>query len=79
MKVAVSIPDALFEEADRVAQAMGKTRSALYAKVLADFLAKRKDDEITEAINAAVDSMDGDDDSAFAIEAGRRTLARSEW
>ena len=79
MKVAVSIPDDIFEEVDRVAEAIGKTRSALYAKVLADFLAKRKDDAITAAINAAVDSMDGDDDSAFAKEAGRRTLARSEW
>lgn len=79
MKVAVSIPDDIFIEADRVAESIGKTRSAFYAKVLADFLAKRKDDAITASINASIDSMDGDDDSAFAIEAGRKTLARSEW
>ena len=78
MKVAVSIPDELFEEADRLAEATGKTRSAFYARALADFLAKRKEHAITAAYNAVHDEL-GDDGLDFVREAARRTLARSEW
>jgi predicted transcriptional regulator len=78
MKVAVSIPDDIFAEADRVAEATGKTRSALYSKALAEFLAKRQSDAITAAYNAVHDNG-GDDCLDFVLEASRRTLARSEW
>jgi predicted transcriptional regulator len=39
MKTAVSIPDDLFEAAERAAQRRGSTRSGLYAEALASFLA----------------------------------------
>jgi hypothetical protein len=38
MKTAVSIPDELFERADRVAAKRGVSRSALYAEALASFI-----------------------------------------
>jgi metal-responsive CopG/Arc/MetJ family transcriptional regulator len=43
MKTAVSIPDALFEEADELARREGVSRSHLYATALARYLeAKRR-------------------------------------
>ncbi len=51
MKVAVSIPDDVFEEADRVAARSGKTRSGLYAEALAAFLAAHRDEHVTEQLN----------------------------
>jgi metal-responsive CopG/Arc/MetJ family transcriptional regulator len=52
MKVAVSIPDHVFDEAERVAEATGKTRSGLYAEALEAFLAAKRDQRVTEQLNA---------------------------
>jgi hypothetical protein len=47
MKTAVSIPDKLFKEADRVARKKQISRSRLYATALEAYLRKLSDDEIT--------------------------------
>lgn len=53
MKTAVSIPDQLFMAADKLAEDLGTTRSGLYARALADFIARRRADLITDQINEA--------------------------
>ncbi|MDZ7631520.1 MAG: hypothetical protein U5K74_09270 [Gemmatimonadaceae bacterium] len=40
MKTAISLPDALFDEADAVAYRLGVSRSQLYATALAEYIAK---------------------------------------
>jgi predicted transcriptional regulator len=42
MKTAVSIPDDLFEAAEKAAKRRGSTRSGLYAEALASFLAREE-------------------------------------
>lgn len=42
MKTAVSIPDDLFEAAEKAAERRGSTRSGLYAEALASFLAREE-------------------------------------
>jgi antitoxin MazE6 len=54
MKTAISLPDALFEEAERVAARLGLTRSELYARALTRFVREQSGDAITEAINRVV-------------------------
>ena len=78
MKTAVSIPDALFERADSVAKELGKSRSELYRDALTAYLSRESPGSITEALNAVADDLSADH-SGFIDEAGRQTLAESEW
>ena len=57
MKTAVSLPDPLFEEAERVAARFGLSRSELYARAIARFVREQSGDAITEAINRVVRKM----------------------
>lgn len=51
MKTAISIPDPLFDAAEEVADRLGMNRSQLYAKALSEYVAKHRDDDVTEALN----------------------------
>lgn len=82
MKVAVSIPDPIFDEAERLAKRLGTSRSEIYARALDAFAAAHAPDRVTAALDAAVAAAEaaGDRDTAeFTREAGRRALARDEW
>jgi len=59
MKVALSIPDELFESAEKLARRLGVSRSRLYATALAEFVAKNRGRKITERLNAVYASEDG--------------------
>jgi metal-responsive CopG/Arc/MetJ family transcriptional regulator len=78
MKVAVSIPDDVFKEAEKVAKKQKTSRSQLYSLALREYLARQRDDEITEAWNRVIDEV-GEEADPFTNEAARRTLKRSEW
>jgi hypothetical protein len=51
MKTAISLPDPLFEAADRLARRLGKSRSQLYAEALRAYLDKNCDQDITARLN----------------------------
>lgn len=78
MKTAVSIPDDLFADADRLANRFKTSRSQLYARALAEFLARHDDDRITEALNQAY-AMQNDDESSFVSKAAASVLRNSPW
>jgi predicted transcriptional regulator len=54
MKTAVSIPDDLFAEAEKLAGELELSRSALYAKALKEMMQRLKDEAITAQMNAAL-------------------------
>ena len=78
MKVAVSLPDDLFEEAESLGRRLHKSRSELYRKALEDYLARHDVDRVREAIDRAVRDI-GENEDAFARAAAARVLERSEW
>jgi metal-responsive CopG/Arc/MetJ family transcriptional regulator len=78
MKIAVSIPDAVFETAERLARRMKKSRSELYSRALSEYVSRHSPDEVTEAMNTAVSEI-GEASDAFVEAASRRTLERTEW
>ncbi len=78
MKTAISVPDSLFEEAERLARRLKKSRSQLYQEALSEYLALHDTDEITQAMDKVCNSVDSHPDSSLA-EAARRVLERSEW
>jgi hypothetical protein len=57
VKTAISLPDPLFEEAERVAARLGLSRSELYARAIARFVREQSGDAITEAINRVVQKI----------------------
>ena len=78
MKAAISLPDEVFEAAERYARRVGKSRSRVYAEALAEYLARHGPDEVTGAMDAVVEAL-GEEPDAFAGAAARRTLERVEW
>jgi metal-responsive CopG/Arc/MetJ family transcriptional regulator len=77
MKTAVSIPDEVFEKVERFARRAKRSRSEVFSAALREYIARHSPDEITEAINRAVDGMDQKDE--FIAAAARRVLEKTEW
>ncbi|MDX2178369.1 MAG: hypothetical protein SFV18_02170 [Bryobacteraceae bacterium] len=78
MKTAVSIPDAIFDRAERFARRSKRSRSQLYSDALGEYLARHSGDEITDAMNRVLDAT-GDAVDPFTSVASQRALARVEW
>ena len=51
MKTAISIPDPLFEAAERLAKRLGVSRSELFQRALQAFLQEHNDEGVTEALD----------------------------
>ena len=78
MKTAVSIPDDLFEAAQRLAQRTRKSRSRVFSDALKEYVARHAPDDVTEAMDRVCAELGGEEDR-FAAAAVRRVLKRSEW
>jgi metal-responsive CopG/Arc/MetJ family transcriptional regulator len=78
MKTAISIPDDVFEEAERLAAELKTSRSRLYSRALTEFVARHAPDRITEAMDRTVEEA-GSEVDEFTRRAARRVLERSEW
>jgi len=78
MKTAVSIPDEVYEGAERLARRTKKSRSRLFSDALKEYLARHAPDEVTEAMNRACAEA-GQARNPFVSSAARRILERSEW
>ncbi len=78
MKTAISLPEAVFEEAERFARHLKKSRSQLYAEAITEYLARHAPNSLTEAMNGVCDRL-REQDTKFATTAARRTLARESW
>ena len=78
MKTAVSIPDEVFAEAERLAKRMKRSRSEIFSRALAEYVARHTPDRVTEAMNRALAEVNEVTDP-FTIAAGTRLLSRTEW
>jgi len=78
MKTAVSIPNEIYQGAERLARRTKKSRSRLYGDALREYLARHVPDEVTEAMNRACAAA-GDTHDDFVSSAAHRILEHSEW
>ena len=78
MKVAVSIPDRVFKEAERLAAHLKTSRSELYARALAAYVGDHAPDRVTEKVNAVIGAVGGSTDG-FSRAAARRVFERVDW
>lgn len=80
VKTAVSLPDDLFERAERAAQRMGRSRSALYAEALAAYLESlENEDEVTAALNTIYDIAPEPSALVPGAAAGRTLIDAGAW
>lgn len=75
MKVAVSLPDELFQRADESAARLGVNRSQLYARALEDFLRRQGSDPVT----ARLDELAAEGALPEGAVAGRRLIDGGAW
>lgn len=78
MKIALSIPDELFESAEVLVKRLGMSRSRLYATALADFLAKHRGRKVTDRLNSVYRGEESRLEPAVR-RLQRRSLDRDTW
>ena len=78
MKTTVSIPDDVFERAERLARRTKKTRSQLFSDALREYMARHAPEKVTDAVDRVCREL-GQPQDKFVSAAGRRVLERSEW
>lgn len=78
MKTAISLPDAIYAEAERLARRLKKSRSQLYADAVAAYLRRHDVEALTEAFDRVSAAVDSRPDPMVAAAAAR-VLGRSEW
>jgi len=78
MKTAVSIPDEVFEQVERLARRARRSRSEVFSAALKEYVARHASDEVTEAMNRVCEQV-GDQHDAFVAAAGQRVLENAEW
>lgn len=66
MKVAISLPDHIFDAAEKLAHRLRVSRSQLYAQAIEEYLSKRQDSLVTERLNALYDAEQQPVDPALA-------------
>ncbi len=78
MKVAVSVPDPIYQAADRAAKRLRMPRSQFYSRALEAYLKHQDRPDITERLNAVYGKPGTRPDPAFLAH-NLEMLRRVEW
>ena len=76
MKTAISLPDSMGAAADALAERLGMTRSALYQRAIAEFLAKHDDQAVTAQLNSVYGTRAREAKLNAALA---KTLSQIDW
>ena len=80
MKTAISLPDPLFEAAERLAKRMGISRSELFQRAVQAFLQEHKDEGVTEALDQVYGRPSGEGRLDPLLEQLQlASLSKDEW
>lgn len=78
MKTTISLPDAVFHEAESVAKQLGTSRSELYAKALSEYLQKHSNAQITAKFNEVYAEEDSSLDPVM-VKLQSLTIPHEDW
>ncbi len=78
MKTAISIPDHVFESAEKLARRLGKSRSQLYTQALYSYLEKNSDDSVRAALDKVYDGAESRVDSKVQ-NLQTSSLPKEQW
>jgi len=79
MKAAVSVPDDLFAQVDRLARCSRRSRSEVYSAALREYVARHAPDEVTTGLDRVVAEIGEAGGDRFTSAAALRTLGAAEW
>ncbi len=79
MKTAISLPDSLFEVAERLAKRLGISRSKLFQRALTAYVGEHKLDGVTEALNRVHAEADDGRLDPLLEQLQTASLPRDEW
>ena len=82
MKTAISLPDTLFEKAEKTAQYMGIKRSQLFVLALEDYIGRHNGEMITKKLNEVYEKMDQGEftrDLDVGLESLRNLTKNDTW
>ena len=78
MKTAISIPDDVFEDVEKLARGTKRSRSQLFSDAAKEYVARHATDDVTEAMNR-VSAEVGIGADEFTARAARDILKHLEW
>ncbi len=80
MKTAVSIPDNVFNDAERLVARFKTSRSELYSRAVAEFIARHDEDSVTQALDEVARNINADpSDTQMTTAAASAILRQVEW
>ena len=79
VKTAISIPDNLFQAAEKAARRLGISRSELYQRAVARFLEQQGGDVVREALDAVYGKARNRELDPLIKAAGEHVIVDEEW
>jgi metal-responsive CopG/Arc/MetJ family transcriptional regulator len=79
VKTAISIPDNLFEAAERVARRLRISRSELYQRAVARYLEQQSGDVVREALDTVYAKASNRDLDPLIKAAGEHIVTDEDW
>lgn len=80
MKTAISIPDHVFNDAERLVARFKTSRSELYSRAIAEFIARHDDDAVTRALDEVARNINPDPSETQLISSSAVAILRQvEW
>ncbi len=79
VKIAVSVPDALYERAEEFAARLGLKRSQLYARAVEEFLLAHDEDAVTAALDALAGETNSSGSEGSGRAVGRALIDGGDW
>ena len=78
MKTAVSVPDDVFERAERLARRENRSRSDVYSAALREYVARYSPDDVAEALDRVVTEV-GEGIDPFVTVTSLQILESTDW
>ena len=79
MKTAISIPDKVYESAEKLANRLGQSRSQLYTTALSSYIEKNQDKNVTEKLNEVYNTEDSRIDPVLLNIETQSLLKNNPW
>ena len=78
VKITISIPDEVFEQAERLVRRTKKSRRQLFSEALQEYVARHAPEAVTDAMDRVCAEV-GQEQDPFVSFVARRVLKRSDW
>ncbi|MFW2439063.1 MAG: hypothetical protein ACN4GR_06800 [Arenicellales bacterium] len=79
MKTAISIPDPVFNTAEKLARRLGLSRSELYVRAISSYVEEHKDQKVTEILNEVYGNTDHEGLEEGFKKAQMKSIDKEKW